>query len=42
MVDLCFEVDRVEKFSSNPGKLQFKGLVHLFICIRDNKNLVLR
>ena len=38
-VDLRFEVQELEKFSSNPGKVQFKGLVHCFRYIRDNKTL---
>ena len=29
------------KFSSNPGKLHFEGLVHLLTYIRENNNLVL-
>ena len=30
---------KLSKFSSNPGKVQFEGLVYLFIYIRDNKTL---
>ena len=37
-VDLCFAVHKLAKFSSNPGKVHFEGLVYLFIHIRDNKN----
>ena len=29
-VDLSFTVHKLSKFSSNPDKLQFDGLVHLF------------
>ena len=28
-VDLSFAVHKLEKFSANPGKLHFEGLVHL-------------
>ena len=38
-VDLCFAVHKLEKFSSNPDKLQFEGLVHLLKYIRYNKTL---
>ena len=38
-VDLSFEVHKLEKFSANPGKVHFEGLIHLFIYIRDNKTL---
>ena len=41
-LDMCFEVHKLEKFSSNPGKVQFEGLVHLLWYIRDNNNLGLR
>ena len=37
-----FEIQNLEKFSSNPGKLHFEGLVQLLIYIRDSKNLGLR
>ena len=40
-VDLSFEVHKLAKFSSNPGKLHCEGLVHLLIYIRDNTNVVL-
>ena len=39
IVDLSFSVHKLAKFSSNPGKLHFEGLVHLLIYIRDNKTL---
>ena len=38
-VDLSFEVHKLEKFSSNPGKVHFEGLVHLLRYIKDNKTL---
>ena len=40
-VDLCFAVHNLENVSSNPGRVQFKGLINLLRYIRDNKNLVL-
>ena len=40
-VDLSFAVQKLAKSSSNTGKVHFEGLVHLLICVRDNKNLVL-
>ena len=33
---------KLEKFSANPGKVHFEGLVHIFIYIRDNKTLFLK
>ena len=41
-VDLSFAVQKLAKFSSNPDKLHFEGLVHLLSYIRDNKNLGLK
>ena len=41
-VDLRFAVNKLAKFSANPGKVHFEGLVHLLRYIRDNKNLVLK
>ena len=38
-VDLSFAVHKLAKFSSNPGKLHFEGLIHLLRYIRDNKTL---
>ena len=38
-VDLYFAVHNLAKFSSNPGKINFEGLVHLLRYIRDNNNL---
>ena len=37
-VDLSFAVHKLSKFSSNPGKLHFKGLVHVLRYIRYNIN----
>ena len=41
-VDLSFAVHKLAKFSSNPGKVHFKGLVHLLRYIKYNKNLVFK
>ena len=41
-MDLSFSVHKLEKFSANPGKVHFEGLVHLLIYIRDNKTLGLK
>ena len=38
-VDLSFAVHKLAKFSVNPGKVHFEGLIHLLKYIRDNKNL---
>ena len=35
--DLCFSVNKLAKFSLNPGKVHFKGLVHLLKYIKDKK-----
>ena len=40
-IDLSFAVHKLANFSSNPRKVHFEGLVHLLVCIRDNKTLVL-
>ena len=37
--DLISAVHKLEKFSSNFGKVHFEGLVHLLRYIRDNKIL---
>ena len=39
---LAFCSTQVSKVSANPGKVQFKGLIHLLRYIRDNKTLVLK
>ena len=41
-VDLSFVVHKLAKFSNNPGKVHFEGLVHLFRYISDNKTLGLK
>ena len=41
-VDLIFVVHKLEKFSSNPGKVQSKGLVHLSRYISNNKTFCLK
>ena len=38
-VDLNFAVHKLAKFSENPGKVHFDGLVHLLRYIRENKTL---
>ena len=37
-----FAVHKLEKFSANPGKIHFEGLIHLLRYIRDNKTLGLK
>ena len=41
-MDLSFAVYKLAKFSVNPGKVQFEGLVHLLRYIRYNKTLGLK
>ena len=41
-VDLSFAVYKLAKFSENPGKVHFEGLIHFFRYIRDNKPLGLK
>ena len=41
-MDLSFAVHKLAKFSSNPGKVHFEGLVHLLRYIRYNKTLGLK
>ena len=41
-VDLSFAEHKLAKFSGNPGKVQFEGLVHLLRYIRDNESLGLK
>ena len=38
-MDLSFAVNKLAKFSANPGKVHFEGLVHLLRYIRDYKTL---
>ena len=39
---MSFAVHKLAKFSENPGKVNFEGLVHLLRYIRDNKTLGLK
>ena len=41
-VNLIFAVHKLAKFSSNPGKVYFEGMVHLLRYLRHNKNLGLK
>ena len=41
-MDLSFAVHKLGKFSENPGKVHFKGLIHLLRYIRYNKTLGLK
>ena len=41
-MDLSFSVHKLVKFSANPGKVHFEGLVNLLRYIRDNKTLGLK
>ena len=41
-MDLFFAVHKLSKFSSNPGRVQFKSLVRLLRYIRANTNLGLK
>ena len=41
-MDLSSVVHKLAKFSANPGKVHFEGLIHLLIYIRDNKTLGLK
>ena len=41
-MDFRFSVQKLEKFSSNPGKVHFEGLVHILRYIRYNNTLGLK
>ena len=41
-VDLSFAVHKLAKFSENPGKVHFEGLIHSFRYIRKKKTLGLK
>ena len=41
-VDMSFAVQKLAKFSENPGKVHFEGLIYLLRYIRDNKTLDLK
>ena len=42
IVDFSFAVHKLAKFSENPDKVHFEGLIHLLIYIRYNKTLGLK
>ena len=42
IVDLSFAVHKLAKFSANPGKVHFEGLIHLLRYFRNNKTLGLK
>ena len=39
---MSFAVHKLARFLSNPSKIHFKGLVHLFVYMRDKKTLGLK
>ena len=41
-MDFCFAVQKLAKFSENPGKVHFEVLVNLLRYIRDNNILSLK
>ena len=41
-MELSYAVHKLAKFSANPGKVHFEGLVYLLRYIRDNKTLALK
>ena len=41
-LDLSFTLHKIEHLSEKPDKLNFEGLVHILIYIRDNKLLGLK
>ena len=41
-VDFSFAVHKLAKFSANPGKVHFEGLIHILRYIRYNKTLGLK
>ena len=41
-MDLSFAVHKLEKFSTNPGKVHFEGFIHLLKYFRGNKTLGLK
>ena len=41
-LDLSFAVQKLEKFSANPGKVHYEGLIHILRYIRDNNTLGLK
>ena len=41
-VELSFEVHKLAKFTANPGKVHFEGLIHLLRYFRNNNTLGLK
>ena len=41
-MDFIFAVHKLSRFSANPGKVHFEGLIHLLKYIRYNKTLCLK
>ena len=41
-VDFSFAVHKLAKFSENPGKVHFEGLIHFLRYIRENNILGLK
>ena len=41
-MDLSFEVHKLAKFSENPGKVHFEGLIHFLWYIRYKNTLDLK
>ena len=41
-MDLSFAGHKLAKFSPDPGKVHFEGLIHLLRYTRDNKTLGLK
>ena len=41
-MDLIYAVHKLSRFSENPGKVRFEGLVHILIYICENKTLGLK
>ena len=41
-MDLSFTVHKLAKFSANPGKINFEGLLHLLRYTRENDTLGLK
>ena len=41
-MDLSFAVHKLAKFSENPGKVHFEGLIQILRYLRENKTLGLK
>jgi hypothetical protein len=37
-VDIAFAVNKLEKFTKQPGKIQLKALIHLLRYLQENNN----